>query len=276
VRESWWSALQRRRGAALTVVALAVTLWLAVAGRLDLYIHPRYIVFTIVMVAIALVALVLAAPPGRSADGDAGDHEHDHDHDHDLHDADDDAGAAPSGWTRRRRQVTLAISTAVSGVLAITMLVVPPATLSSATATQRSLSSGAASLGSAPVAAPGGAESSTEFDVREWAGLLAQSSDASSFAAQPADVIGLVTPDPDGAEDVFYVTRFVITCCAVDAQPVGVPVYAPGWSSTIDADDWVRVTGIFSVDPSATASAPIALVPDSLTTVAEPDDPYLS
>ena len=108
----------------------------------------------------------------------------------------------------------------------------------------------------------------------EWSSLLAQTSDPAFYAGKPVDVIGFITPDPD-ADDVFYVSRFMITCCAVDAQPIGVPVYLPDWQAQFEADDWVEVTGEFVSNRSTESTAPIALDPAEVTGVDEPSDPYL-
>jgi len=71
------------------------------------------------------------------------------------------------------------------------------------------------------------------------------------------------------------VSRFIVTCCAVDAQPVGVPVYAPNWKADLAVDDWVRVTGSFGVNPSSSSAQSIAVTADTVTPIEEPDEPYL-
>ena len=55
-----WHNLSRWRGIVLITLALVATLWLAGTERLTLYIHPRYVIFTVLMAVIALV-LVLAS-----------------------------------------------------------------------------------------------------------------------------------------------------------------------------------------------------------------------
>ncbi|MCY7413295.1 MAG: TIGR03943 family protein, partial [Salinibacterium sp.] len=42
-------------------LAVAATLWLAVADELVLYIHPRYIVFTVIMASLAVVFVIASA-----------------------------------------------------------------------------------------------------------------------------------------------------------------------------------------------------------------------
>ena len=84
-----------------------------------------------------------------------------------------------------------------------------------------------------------------------------------------------MTPDSDDPDNMFYVSRFVVTCCAVDAQPLGVPVYLPGWQSTLEADTWVEVSGPFASNPSRSSTQAIVIVPDSVEAVEQPREPYL-
>ncbi|MEO7124166.1 MAG: TIGR03943 family protein, partial [Lacisediminihabitans sp.] len=100
-------------------------------------------------------------------------------------------------------------------------------------------------------------------------------SDASFYAGKSVDVTGFITADKDDPGNIFYVSRFVITCCAVDAQPVGVPVYYPNWKSEFKSDGWVRVVGGFVTNPSKQSQQSIALVPEKVTKVSQPSEPYL-
>ncbi|RIJ09651.1 TIGR03943 family protein, partial [Clavibacter nebraskensis] len=109
----------------------------------------------------------------------------------------------------------------------------------------------------------------------DWSQLLAQTTDPTFFTSKSVDITGFVSADPDDPDDVFYVTRFVVTCCAVDAQPVGVPVYQPGWRSTLQTDEWVRVTGPFASNPSAKSRQPLAVMPQGVEQVDQPADPYV-
>jgi putative membrane protein len=273
----------RWQGVLLTLVVGISTLWLSATGQLVLYIHPRYVVFTVVMIAIGMVlslGVLLLAPSSRGADDghDHGDgHDHSGEHDHAV------LAVAPAERPRRRRRGRAAARTAavaagalVTTAVAVSLVVLPPATLTSATAGQRDVNSSTASLAGTSVedAASADAEAYAAFSVLDWAGLLRQTSDLSFFEGKTADVVGFVVPAGDDP-DVFYVSRFVVTCCAVDAQPVGVPVHLVDWRSQVSADEWLDVSGGFRTNPSSTSSDPIALVPDSLEEVGQPSDPYL-
>ena len=291
----------RWQGVLLTLVVGISTLWLSATGQLVLYIHPRYVVFTVIMIAIGMVlslGVLVLAPSSRGSGDDGHDHDHDgHDHDghdghgHDGHDGHDHDGLAeaaaseraPAERPRRRRRgraaartAAVAVGALVTTAVAVSLVVLPPATLTSATAGQRDVNSSTASLAGTSVedATDADADAYAAFSVLDWAGLLRQTSDLSFFEGKTADVVGFVVPAGDDP-DVFYVSRFVVTCCAVDAQPVGVPVHLVDWRSQVSADEWLDVSGGFQTNPSRTSSDPIALVPDSLEEVGQPSDPYL-
>lgn len=248
-----WPRIRRWQGVILCVAALVATVWLGVTNQLILYIHPRYIVFTVIMAALGL-ALVVGSVVVR------------HNHDHE----DDDK-------PRRLGAVLSLGATVLTLGLAVGLIVVPPATLTTATADQRVVNSGSLVTGGTSVAAaasvPAGA--SAKFTVADWASLLRQTSDQTFYRNKAANVIGFVSVDKDDPDNIFYVTRFVITCCAVDAQPVAVPVYLPNWKNGFASGAWVHVIGSFDTDPSTSSKQPITLIPTATTKTEQPSDPYL-
>lgn len=239
---------------ALVALAVVATLWLAISGQLLLYIHPRYLVFTVAMALVAAV-LLLASVLRR--------HHHD-----------DELVEVPAG--RRARLASIA-GLVLAAALGVGMVALPPATLTSATAGQRDMNAAALDLGQQDAAALAGATTvaSESFDIADWASLLRQTSDPGFYADKPLLVSGFIVPDPDDPENVFYVSRFLVTCCAVDAQPLGVPVHQPGWASAYAADDWVEVAGIFTLNPSRSSTQALAVSPASITPIDQPSDPYL-
>jgi putative membrane protein len=249
-------------GLVLLAACIVSTLWLAVTGQLGLYIHPRYFVFTGIMAVIGLVATVagFALRPADAAE------EHDHDH--------GSAEPAPGRASPRARVSRVAIAGVVT-VTVVAVLVLPPRTLTTSTVTQRALNSSTVASDAAPDEELLGTSDFSTLGVRDWSQLLAQTTDPTFFTSKSVDITGFVSADPDDPDDVFYVTRFVVTCCAVDAQPVGVPVYQPGWSSTLETDEWVRVQGPFASNPSARSRQPLAVMPQGVQQVDQPADPYV-
>jgi uncharacterized repeat protein (TIGR03943 family) len=256
--------LARWKGIALSLISVVSTLWLAATGRLGLYIHPRYFEFSVVLAVIAGVLLILAVAivPGAD-DGPRGGVEEADAHDH-LHDP-------PPGRPWRARLRTLA-GAAVIACAAVALLVLPPAALTASTATQREVNTTAVDT-SVTAAAPTGDTAS--FTVRDWATLLRQGASEQFLAGRTATVSGFVTPDASDPENVFYVARFVVTCCAVDAQPVGVPLHQPDWASTYAEGQWLEVTGGFGANPSVTSTEAVVLEPETITPIDEPAMPYV-
>jgi uncharacterized repeat protein (TIGR03943 family) len=247
----------RRRwlGVTLALIGVVAILWLAATGRLEMYIHPRYTVFTVVMAVIgglASIAAFLVVP---------GSGEHDHEH--------DDGESVP----RSRWRVVgsfVASGTLVLATVAA-LLVLPPAALTSATADNRDIA-GSTALSDVDATELVGGDS-TSFTVKDWATLLHQGLGDDFFLGKRAAFSGFLvaTSDPD----VVYVARFLVTCCAVDAQPLAVPMLLPGWQDEYAVDDWVEVAGSFATDADPDAVAPIVLVPSEVTGIEQPAQPYV-
>jgi putative membrane protein len=248
-----WAKFFPWRGVIAVGVFALATLWLGYEGRLGFYIHPRYNLFTTVMAGIGIALLAVAVfthkPQG-----------HDHDHDHPRR--------------PRRYRATDIASVGITTAVLLTVIVLPPTTLSSATAANRSTNEVGVVTPSDSIDADGSAELFLSLTVRDWAGLLMQNQSPSFYRGKPVDTIGIVTSS-ELSEDVFNLTRFVVTCCAVDAQPVSIPVYYPGWKQSFPVDSWVRVGGGFSPSPIGVGSSGLVLVPVEIENQEVPREPYL-
>ena len=210
--------------------------WLGVTGQLNLYIHPRYNLFTLVMAGFAIVA-ILAAWVLR---------------------------ANPAGGRRNWGAALAAV------VMVLALFVVPPATLSASTAQQRSPTAGVDTGDSTRLA---GADPSG-FTLRDWAALVHDPDSVTTYSGQQVKLIGFVTPVDGGNPDVFYLARFVVTCCTVDARPVAVPVALPEWSTHHKPDQWVQLTGRLVPAQDAPGGAVLMLQPAEITHIEQPDQPY--
>ncbi len=265
--------LTRWLGILLSAFGVVATLWLAATGQLTLYIHPRYVVFTTVMAAIGgllvIGAVVLTVRGSRKPPGDAtaaldsvDDHAgHDHgDHSH---------GHGPRSPLRRRLSTAGAI--VLVAAAAIALLALPPASLSTGALTAGELdTTSSTTLDDAPNLVGG---DSANFNVKDWAALLRQGLTAGDLAGMNADTIGFVAPDPAGDPDLFYLARYSITCCAVDAQPIAIPVESTRWADTVEEGGWVRVTGAFRDSTAAGASTVLGAA--SIEAIEEPAEPYV-
>lgn len=242
----------RWQGILLSLVGIVATGWLAATGQLGLYIHPRYFEFTVIMAVIASVLTVAAFAVAPLPDG----HEH---REHDEH--------------RTGGRIRAILGAVVVVAAAVALLALPPATLTSATASQRSINTSAVSGGTDSPDLVGG--DTSQFTVKDWAVVLRQNPDPDFFAGRSLEVTGFVTASPDDPENVFYIARFTVTCCAVDAQPVGVPVHLPGWREQFEPDQWVTAAGMFEANVGSTSAETLLLTPDDIAVTDRPDQPYV-
>ena len=237
--------LLQRRGVLLIALGCISSVWLTLTNQLKLYIHPRYIIFTAVMAGIGLILSVLSFSH-RTSD------------------------ITPPA---QHKVSFVAILLAIAGVC---LLIIKPASLTTATVGQRGINAGATtSLQTSNVVPLFGGGDYSQLGIKDWSGLLSQTDVPSFFANKAVAITGFVSTTTNNDPSVFYVSRFVITCCAVDARPIGVPVYLPNWSSVHKTDTWLQVRGIFVANPNTKSSQKVVVKPTAVTSVAEPKDPYV-
>ena len=249
--------LHRWFGAALTLLGTVATIWLAVVGKLGFYIHPRYTLFTVALAVIgaALVVGAIVIQPGA-----APDHDHDHDHSPSVHDR-------GSGRGRLLDGLRLALFVAA----AVTLLIVPPSTLTERARLDRDLATSDQGLSASDAATLTGGDPAT-FSVKDWASQLRTGGQA-AVLGQHVALSGYVLDR--GEDDVFFAVRMLITCCAVDAHPVGVPVYRPGWRRELKPGQWIAVDGTFAENPDRASRSGTVIRPQSVTRIKEPAKPYV-
>lgn len=232
------------RGASLIAVGYGAYLLYAFwTGALYFYIHPIYIVPSI---ATGFVLLALAGVAGRTARAPS-DHRASH--------------GAPS-W--------LGV-----GVLVLPLalgFLLPPQPLSVLSAAQRGVELGSLSGVEGPPEFTLGARPET-YSIKDWVKALQADPEPGRHAGKPVRVVGFAYREDRLPRDWFLVARFVVKCCAVDAQPVGLPVRAAG-GSLPEPGRWVSVEGAWEVaEVDGQRRAVVAA-----TTVApteRPDQPYL-
>jgi uncharacterized repeat protein (TIGR03943 family) len=151
------------------------------------------------------------------------------------------------------RPVTHLVQWRVLICAALALLVIPPATLSSTARQNRELVTSGQALDSTKVAVVG---ADPTFSVSDWAALLSQGG-TEAVLGKPVDLSGYVLDR--GKEDMFFIARLVVSCCAVDAQPIGVPVYRPGWRDEIEPGAWIRIEGAFVNNPSRDSQEEVAI-----------------
>lgn len=261
----------------LAAVVAVVTLVLTVTGRIGLYINPDGAWFAIGMSVVVLVGAVLSflVPLGAEAD-----HGHDHgdaaathaDHADHAHGVTDHHGDAPHpSAAPRHRPATVAVgrvAVLTGGVLAsgvvLTMLVLPPASLSAELAASRDVGAPPLFAGADSVTLAATGDTSS-FGVGDWAAVFATATNPEAFDGDTVTLTGFVVGDASAGFDL---TRLIITHCVIDAQPASLEITA---DRAVPAQgQWVTVSG--TVRSSATGE--LSIVADEVTPIDEPNDPY--
>jgi putative membrane protein len=71
----------------------------------------------------------------------------------------------------------------------------------------------------------------------------------------------------------FNLSRFIVSCCIVDATPVSLLVQYD-YQTQFKANDWVEVEGSFAIKTVEGKSQPV-MIPTIVTKIPEPDNTYL-
>lgn len=158
-------------------------------------------------------------------------------------------------------------------VTAIVGLMFTPRVFASQTALQRGVTDFLAATRSQPQAF----RSSVKPEARslvDWVRTLNVYPEPDAYAGQKVKVQGFVIHQPELPLEYLLLSRFVITCCAADAYPVGLPVKLTQNRQNYPPDTWLEVEGQMLTENLAgkrqliiQASAPPKKIP-------EPSNPY--
>jgi len=217
------------------------------SGQLTYYINLRFMPLTVFgVIFLAILAQTLFNENKRSRQQEHEDDHHDHDH-------------APANlWFMI---VPLAI-----GVL------IPARPLdSSAFATKGFNTTGP--MVSSDSAAKLFETEAQDRNVLDWVKISFYEKDLTSYLGQQASVIGFVYRDEQLNENQFYVSRFIISCCAADASSIGMIANWPD-AKTLEKDSWVLVKGEISTLVLKDQTLLVINV-DSVQSVPIPEQPYL-
>ena len=128
-------------------------------------------------------------------------------------------------------------------IVAILGLAIAPKVLSSQTAMQR----GVAETLPVTRVKPQSfrlAIKSEQRSLLDWIRTLNAYPEPDAYQGQKAVVRGFVVHLPELPPNYFLISRFVITCCAVDAYPVGIPVKLDKQTRALyPPDTWLEVEG---------------------------------
>ena len=187
-------------------------------------------------------------------------------------------GTAPqSSNSENAGSVTLLPSNFSSAVLlgvAVFGLIYTPRAFASQTAIQRGISETLTLTRAQPqrfarAAAP------EERTVIDWIRLVNVYPEPDAYAGEGVNVKGFVIHPEEWPADYLMVSRFVLTCCAADAYPVGLPVKLADGMARADypVDSWLEVRGEMTTE-TLDGRRQLAIAPTEIIEVEEPRNPY--
>ncbi|MGY6529138.1 MAG: TIGR03943 family putative permease subunit [Cyanobacterium sp.] len=127
-------------------------------------------------------------------------------------------------------------------VVAVYGLVTQPMILNSQSAIQRGLVDSLPPVTLQPEAFGAGTKPE-ERTLIQWVRTLHVYPEPDTYKGQKANITGFVVHLDSLPDDYVYLSRFIITCCAVDAYPVGIPVKLPESRENYPPDTWLTVQG---------------------------------
>lgn len=226
----------------------------AINGQLTWYINSRFVPLTVFgIIFLALLAQTVFSEIKRSRKAEE-EHEHDHEHEHHH-----EHSVSPANlWVML---IPLAIG-----------LLIPARPLDSSAFSTKGFNT-SAPLVSSDSSAQIFETESEERNVLDWLKIFNYESDVTQFIGQPASVVGFVYFDDSLEAEQFYVSRFVVSCCAADGFAIAMPVQ---WdqSQSLEQDAWVVVKGSIDAVTIDGTRVPM-IVAESVQSVPVPDQPYL-
>ena len=162
---------------------------------------------------------------------------------------------------------TLLLATAILG------LMFTPRVFASQTALQRGVTDFLAATRSQPQAF----RSSVQPEKRsllDWVRTLNVYPEPDAYTGQKVKVQGFVIHPPELPPNYFLLSRFVITCCAADAYPVGLPIKLTENSQAYPPDTWLEVEGEMTTQNLAGKRQLTIQASSPPKKITEPQNPY--
>ena len=107
----------------------------------------------------------------------------------------------------------------------------------------------------------------------DWVRTLKVYPEPDKYSGQKARVKGFVMHSKDIGEEYFFLARFVLTCCAADAYPIGLPVKLEGNRQKYPLDTWVQVEGEMITQKIA-GKRQLTIAAKSVKKIERPKNPY--
>lgn len=222
----------------------------AINNQLLWYINLRFVVLTQVGIVFLAILAQRVFTEARKLRRQSVDEEHVHEHDH--------APAPANLW--------IMLLPLLIGIL------IPARPLDSSAVSTKGLTTNAPIINADSSSRLFETESE-QRNVLDWVKLFYFEEDLNSYIGQQASVVGFVYFDENLPDGQFFVSRFIISCCAADGYAVGMIVEWSG-AEFLEQDAWVQVKGPVEVTSYQGVVSPLIRA-EAVEFVPQPDQPYL-
>lgn len=107
----------------------------------------------------------------------------------------------------------------------------------------------------------------------DWIRTLNVYPEPDAYTGDPVNVKGFAVYPPDLPSEYLMIARFVITCCAADAYPVGLPVKLSGDRADYPADQWFSIQGQM-ITHEINGQRQLVIEADTIEAIPTPRNPY--
>lgn len=155
---------------------------------------------------------------------------------------------------------------------AVLGLIIEPTVFVSATALQRGVNDFLPITQSQPQSF-GQVTRPEDKTIIDWVRTLNVYPEPDAYSGQKVNVEGFVVHSPVLPDNYFTITRFVMTCCAADVYPVGLPVKLETSRDRYPQDTWLAVQGEM-ITEEFSGKRQLTIQPSSIEEIPVPANPY--
>lgn len=135
-------------------------------------------------------------------------------------------------------------------IVAMVGLITEPKVLNSTSALQRGLTDSLPPATLQPEAFANASKPENKTLI-EWVRTLNVYPEPDNYTGQKANLTGFIVHLDSLPDNYIYLSQFVLTCCAADAYPVGIPVKLPESKSKYPEDTWLEIQGTMMTETLA-------------------------
>jgi uncharacterized repeat protein (TIGR03943 family) len=112
-----------------------------------------------------------------------------------------------------------------------------------------------------------------ERNLVDWVRTVSVYPEPDSYTGQKVKVQGFVIHPPDTGKEYLFLAKFVLTCCAADAYPLGLPVKLKENRDSFPPDSWLEIEGQMTTETLA-GKRQLTIAANTIKKIPQPKNPY--